>query len=296
MRKLPPLKALQVFETVALHLNMTHAANYLCLTQAAVSRQIQLLEAYFGFPLFQRHARGLTLTAEGQLLLSATSSSFDRIEEITTRLRRQRVALAIKVPTCVMSWIYPAIMAFQAEHPDIPLEVTTALQNNIDFQREPFDAAIAYGLPEGVNIHAELLFTEQLTPVCSPTLLKNRPALTEDDLRHMTLLHPSRDHRDWESWVRYAGFQAINIMGGQSFDTLDLAVSAAIQGYGVAIGDCTLAGKDLAAQRLVKPFQSIMPGQGYYFAYPETSANQKKLAVLHGWLSRYCAEGVHSAM
>src|ERR1700743_817727 len=71
MRRLPPLNALQIFETVARHRSFTRAADHLCLTQGAVSRQILALEDYYKFPLFKRQAKGLTLTAEGELLLPA---------------------------------------------------------------------------------------------------------------------------------------------------------------------------------------------------------------------------------
>ena len=288
MRRLPPLNALQVFETVARHQNITRAADHLCLTQGAVSRQILILEEYFGFPLFVRHPRGLTLTAEGESLLPAVRDSFSRLEEISNRLTRQRSDLALKVPTCVMRWIYPKIMSFQAEHPDIQLQVTTALQHSVDFQREPFDAAIVYGTPSGSGTNSLLLFTEQLTPMCAPSMLKDKPRWQAEDLAQQTLLHPTRDHRDWEMWLHYAGIKNVDANGGQSFDTLDLAVNAAAQGFGMAIGDCMLASDDLEMQRLVRPFDCIMPGESYYFVYPDSVANQEKITTFRTWISQYC--------
>lgn len=293
MRKLPPLNALQVFETVARHQNITRAADYLCLTQGAVSRQILMLEEYFGFPLFLRHARGLTLTGDGEALLPTVRECFSRLEEISNRLTRQRTDLALKVPTCVMRWIYPKIMSFQAEFPDIQLQVTTALQHNVDFQRESFDAAIVYGAPAGKETHSLLLFTEQLTPMCAPSMLKDKPALRPQDLAHQTLLHPTRDHRDWEMWLRHAGVENVDASSGQSFDTLDLAMNAAAQGFGMAIGDCMLASDDLEMQRLVKPFDCIMPGESYYFVYSESVANQEKVTIFRTWISQYCGADAH---
>jgi len=119
MRRLPPLHALQIFSTVARHRSFTRAAEQLCLTQGAVSRQIQTLEAHYGFPLFKRHAKGLTLTAEGEQLLPVVDESFSRIEDISMKLTRQRTDLALKVPTCVMRWMLPRIMRFQGEHPRV---------------------------------------------------------------------------------------------------------------------------------------------------------------------------------
>ena len=164
MRRLPPLNALQIFETVARHRSFTRAADHLCLTQGAVSRQIIALEDYYKFPLFKRHAKGLTLTAEGEMLLPAVKESFARIEEISLRLTRQRTDLALKVPTCVMRWMLPKIMRFQAEYPELHVQITTTWQHDVDFQSEPFDAAIIYASSPGADVQMVPLFEERLTP------------------------------------------------------------------------------------------------------------------------------------
>ncbi|HMC47236.1 MAG TPA: LysR family transcriptional regulator, partial [Caballeronia sp.] len=188
MRRLPPLNALQIFETVARHRSFTRAADHLCLTQGAVSRQILTLEEYYGFPLFTRHSKGLALTNEGEQLLPTVKESFSRIEEISLRLTRQRTDLALKVPTCLMRWILPKIMRFQAEYPEIQLQLTTTWQHDVDFQVEPFDAAIIYGSSPGVDVHSIALFEEQLTPVCAPSLLEEKSLDNVADLARHTLL------------------------------------------------------------------------------------------------------------
>ncbi|HEF4757619.1 TPA: LysR family transcriptional regulator, partial [Burkholderia multivorans] len=195
MRRLPPLHALQIFSTVARHGSFTRAAEQLCVTQGAVSRQIQTLEAHYGFPLFKRHAKGLTLTAEGEQLLPVVNESFARIEDISSKLTRQRTDLALKVPTCVMRWMLPRIMRFQGEHPDLHVQITTAWQHVVDFSSEPFDAAIVYGTSPGAGVVALPLFGERLTPVCAPELRQTAPLDAVDDLARHTLLHPTRDHR-----------------------------------------------------------------------------------------------------
>src|SRR5215469_16950107 len=205
MRRLPPLNALQVFEVVARHRSFTRAAEHLCLTQGAISRQILALEDYYKFPLFIRGMKGLTLTAEGEMLLPTVRESFGRIEEVSSRLTRQRTDVALKVPTCVMRWMLPRIMSFQGGHPDLQLQITTTWQHDVDFQLEPFDAAIIYGSSPGSDVHAVPLFDEQLTPVCTPEVLSRRPLVKPDDLAHQTLLHPTRDHADWRLWLARAG-------------------------------------------------------------------------------------------
>lgn len=290
MRRLPPLNALQVFETVARHRSFTRAADELCVTQGAVSRQILALEDYYRFPLFKRHPRGLSLTAEGELLLPAVKESFARIEEVSLRLTRQQADLALKVPTCVMRWMLPRIMRFQSEHPDLQLQITTTWRHDVDFDVEPFDAAIVYGSSAGSGVRAMVLFEERLTPLCAPQLLIGKPLNDLADLANHTLLHPTRDHRDWKLWLARAGVSGIDADSGPSFDTLDLATNAAMQGFGVAIGDATLSAEDIAGERLVMPFDTLADsGARYYFVCPDNAVQVRKVERFWEWLSNHRA-------
>ncbi|MBN3734368.1 LysR substrate-binding domain-containing protein [Burkholderia sp. Tr-20390] len=286
MKRLPSLNALQVFDIVARHGSFTRAAEHLCLTQGAVSRQILALESFYQFALFKRTPKGLTLTAEGELLLPTVRESFARIEEVSMRLSRRRTELALKVPTCMMQWMLPRIMRFQAEHPELQVQITTTWDHQVDFRMEPFDAAVIYAAGAGPDMHAIPLFDERLTPVCAPGLPARQPLASLDDLAGHTLLHPTRDHRDWKRWLDHAGAPHVDSTRGLSFETLDLATHAAIDGYGVAIGDRTLADESVAAHRLVMPFDISLPtGMGYYFVYPDGAEQQQKIQLFGGWIA-----------
>ncbi|RQN38252.1 LysR substrate-binding domain-containing protein [Paraburkholderia tropica] len=292
MRRLPPLNALQIFETVARYGSFTRAAEHLCLTQGAVSRQILALEEYYRLPLFRRSPKGLTLTAEGEQLLPAVREGFGRIEEVSMRLTRQRGELALKMPTCVMRWMLPRITRFQTEHPELQVQITTTWQHEVDFQAEPFDAAIIYGPSPGADVHAVPLFDEYLTPVCTPEFLRSHPIAHADDLAHLTLLHPTRDHADWKLWLARAGAAHVDAHRGPTFESLDLATSAAMQGFGVAIGDRTLVSEDVAAQRLAQPIDfAVATGSRYYFVYPDFAAQQPKIQLFSAWMERDRAHG-----
>jgi len=286
MRRLPPLYALEVFEVVARHGSFTRAAQALCVTQGAVSRQIQTLEDYYRFPLFKRHAKGLTLTAQGEQLLPTVRESLARIEEVSRRLSRETSALALKVPTCIMRWMLPRIMRFQHEHPALEVQVTTTWRHDVDFDVEPFDAAIVYSAGPGPGTCATPLFEEWLTPVCAPALLLQKPIAEIADLAQHTLLHPTRDHRDWRLWLARAGGAGVDAAQGPTFDTLDLATNAAAAGFGVAIGDAMLSAEDVAAHRLATPFElRVQSGFGYYFVCPERAADVPKIAHFRAWLA-----------
>lgn len=270
MKRLPPLPALHTFLITAQHCNFTRAAQQLHITQGAVSRQIAGLEEHLGYALFQRQARGLSLTREGQDWLPRVQQIFTLIEQGVREVGSHSATLQLKAPTCVMRWLLPRLMEWQALRPDVPVELTTTVQHGVDFRREGFDAAVVYGAVPNGGLQVRKLFDEQLTPVCAPSLLEGPQPLArlEDLARHM-LLHPSRDEHDWRLWLQAAG-ACVELNGPrQHFETLDMAMAMASQGTGIAIGDWALVGDDLRSGRLCMPFGlKVLTGKGYYLVSP----------------------------
>src|SRR5258706_6304019 len=289
-RELPPLNALRVFDVTARCQSFSQAAEQVCLTQGAVSRQIQTLEEYFGFALFVRHPRRhLALTPEARALEPAVRESFRALEEITQRLTRRTAGLTLKIPTCTMRWMLPKIMQFRVSRPDIDIQLTTTLSHRVDFECEPFDAAVVYGERAAVGYDQRVaLFAELITPVCAPALAAQPRLATPGDLANHTLLHPTRDHADWRQWLNAAGVGHVRADLGQNFETMDLAMDAAVHGFGVAIGDCLLSADEVAAGRLIRPFDlTLATGQHYYLVIPERSARAAKLAQFRDWLMEH---------
>lgn len=285
MKRLPPLPALHTFLITAQCCNFTRAAQQLHLTQGAVSRQIAGLEEHLGYPLFIRQARGLSLTREGQEWLPRVQQVFAVIEEGTQQIGAPGATLQLKAPSCVMRWLLPRLMEWQTLRPDVPVELTTAIQHGVDFRREGFDAAVLYGAEPEAGMQALKLFDEQLTPVCSPQLPAGPLPLRDiADLHRHMLLHPARDERDWQTWLHAAG-SSLALQGKrQHFETLDMAMAMAAQGTGVAIGDWALIGEDLASGRLVMPFGlRVATGKGYYLVRPGREAAPGLLALFE-WL------------
>src|SRR6187549_1930794 len=100
-RPLPPLDLLRGFESAARHLSFTRAAAELFLTQSAVSRQIQALEAYLGLPLFERRHKALVLTDAGQSYYRTVAGSLGELREATRKLREARTGHVLTVTTTV---------------------------------------------------------------------------------------------------------------------------------------------------------------------------------------------------
>ena len=284
-KRIPPLNALHAFVVTARHLNLTRAAEELFVTQGAVSRQIATLEEYLGFALFHRHARGLKLTQQGCNLLPELQSAFDLLLHTTDKARRENMGIRLKAPTCAMRWLVPQLMKLEHEKPDLHISLTTTTDHGIDFKTENFDAAIIYTAETPSLRQAYRLFDEQISPVVAPHLAERLGfASTEPDLAGFTFLHPTQDQRDWKLWLQANPQHAVAMRKNQHFDTMDLAISAAIQGFGIAMADVTLVAEDIRMHRLVQPFpQAVKTGAAYYLVHRSNSYNKRQLDTCLSW-------------
>jgi len=265
-----PLTAVEAFIVTARHLNLTHAAKELCLTQGAVSRKIAALESWFGFTLFERHARGLRLSSQGSALLPDLRASYEQILTVVDQARAQQTVVRLKVPTCAMRWLVPRLLQVEREQPELQIALTTTNEHSVNFKTESYDAAIVFGTQLSAG---DLLFEEALTPVLSP--LRQGSAVES-----LTFLHPTRDKTDWSLWLEKQTAQPSVMHKNQHFDTMDLAITAAIQGLGVAIADETLVAEDIRAGRLVRPYaSSVRTGASYRLVLRESRDKAAGLAA-----------------
>lgn len=266
-----PLNAIDAFLVTARHLNLTHAAKELCLTQGAVSRKIASLEAWFGFPLFERHARGLRLSPQGSALLPELRTAFEHVLTVAGQARAQQTVVRLKAPTCAMRWLVPRLIHLEKACPDLQVALTTTTEHGVNFKTEPYDAAIVFGTHFSAG---DLLFDEALTPVMG------RQFESRHSLDNLTFLHPTRDKTDWSLWLAQQDNRQPAMKKNQHFDTMDLAITAAIQGLGVAIADETLVAEDIRAGRLVRPYgQSVKTGASYRLVLRASSNNAAGLAT-----------------
>lgn len=273
-RRSLPLNSVHAFIVTARHLNLTRAAVELCITQGAVSRKIATLESWLGFALFDRHARGLTLTAEGANLLPAMRTHFEQLVQAVEQASKTHAVIRLKAPTCAMRWLVPRLVALEQAQPELHVSLTTTVDHST--QLDNYDAAILYGTQPGGSRH---LFDEELTPVMAASL---EPATQMEfaDLARFTFLHPTTDGRDWQLWLSQQQAQ-VTLRRNQHFDTMDLAISAAIQGFGVTVADVTLIQADLAMKRLIAPFsETVKTGAVYSLIQRPSEEAPPQLAAL----------------
>ncbi|MRG70659.1 transcriptional regulator GcvA [Alphaproteobacteria bacterium HT1-32] len=283
---LPPLNTLRVFEAAARHLSFTRAAEELNVTQAAVSHQIKALEERLGITLFKRMNRALMLTDAGQAYYPAIREAIDAIRQATERLYELESTGTLTVTmlaSFAAKWLVPRLGRFRARCPDIDVLLSTS-SKLIDFQRDDVDIGIRYGAGEWPNIISEKLFSEDLFPVCSPALLDGAIPLREPaDLAHHMLLQDAG--MDWRTWLIAAGIGDVELHFGTSFIDSSLALQAAMAGQGVALGRMALVADDLAAGRLVRPFQISLPSNfAYYIVCSVHTGESPKIKAFSDWL------------
>ena len=299
-RKNYPLNALRAFEASARHLSIVKAAEELSVTPAAVSHQVKRLEEYLGLPLFRRLPRRLLLAESGQLLFSDLREVFLRLDKSMEQAMDSgsRSAITLSVaPTFAVMWLIPRLQKFYALHPDIDVRISTSL-GLVDFQRDDYDAAIRLGSGQWPGLETIKLLDESVTPMCSPDLLEGPDALkTPDDLTRHVLIHNHSmdydpDSPTWASWLKAAGASGVDTSRGTHFSLPDHGLQAAVDGAGVVLGWRFLAAKDVAAGRVVAPFDLTLPlGSSFYLAYPEAQARRPNIASLRNWLLLEIKEG-----
>ncbi len=286
---LPQLDLLVGFESAARHLSFTRAAAELHLTQSAISRQVQALEEQLGVPLFERRHRALLLTEAGQLLLRSTAEALRGLEQTTRRIRGLGSSRTLTVTTVVSFaslWLVPRLPRFRAKHP--LADVRIAADNRlVDMSRERMDVAIRYCAPDRAPPLARKLFGEEVVPMCSPALLRDRarPLRKPEDLRHHTLLHDdyvdTTPWLEWSTWLESHGLEQLTAAGDLRFSLYDQMIQAALDGQGVALGRLPLLAHLIESRRLVMPFAAgkraaaLPQATRAFFVIPESAAAQR---------------------
>src|SRR4051812_3981651 len=286
---LPSLNGLRAFESAARHLSFTLAAAELNVTQTAISHQIRRLEEQLGVSLFVRSNRALHLTHEAQAYLPSVRTAFDDLRRATARLRRPDRDGMLTVSTTASlaaKWLVTRVAGFQDANPGIEVRITTSA-HLVDFEREEVDLAVRYGRGNWPGLRANWLMAEDIFPVCSPSLLKSdKPLRCPEDLAHHTLLHATVSREDWQLWLTAAGLPvSLATRRGLSFDQSFMAIQAAVEGLGVALGRTRFVEADIEAGRLVVPFDMVLPADaGFYIVAPEATADSPKIALFRDWL------------
>jgi len=293
MRRLPPLAAVRAFEAAARRESFTAAAAELGLTQAAVSYQVKALEERLGAPLFVRERGRARLTPLGQRLLPTLSQAFDAIEAAFASHRQEDESLLTitTTPTFANTWLAWRLGAFQMEHPELAVRLSTA-NELVDLRAGDADVAIRGGRGDWPGLELFKLFEANFTPMASPECIlaeerKLGRALQPADMPNVHRIDPGDQW--WQQWFRDNGIavdESVLRRPGVRLDNQANEGHAAMAGQGFALLTPFLWQGDLAAGRLAMPFPDRISSRdwAYWLALPPERRMVPKIKRFREWL------------
>lgn len=293
MRRFPPLAAIRAFEAAARTENFTAAAAELGMTQAAVSYQVKSLEERLGAPLFVREKGRARLTPLGHRLLPPLSGAFDAIEAaFASRREEDETLLTITTThTFANTWLAWRLGAFQMEHADLAVRMTTS-NELCDLRAGDADVAIRTGDGGWEGMEVLRLFESSFTPMASPECIakverKLGRKLEPPDLPHQARINPSDDW--WQQWFSDNGVPADELLLRRAGIRLENQANeghAAMGGQGFALLTPLLWKGDVAAGRLCAPFPERISSRAwaYWLVYPRERRMVPKVKRFREWL------------
>jgi DNA-binding transcriptional LysR family regulator len=284
-RHLPAIPALTALEAVDRLGTASAAAEELSLTQGAISRALQGLEAQLGVTLILRERQRLRLTPAGRDYAAEVRKALHLLASASLTLRANPTGGSLNLailPAFGMHWLAPRLPRFTEAHPEVTLNLSTRLRP-FDFAGSGFDAAIHYGRQDWPGVTYLKLMDEDVLAVAAPSLVPKPLARAEDILTHPLLQMESRTG-DWGRWLTHHG------VGGQRppgmlFDQFATMAQGAVHGLGLALLPTFLITRELAEGRLVPVFGGPIPALGsYYLVWPKDHPPRAPLLSFRNWL------------
>ncbi|XOV77791.1 MAG: LysR substrate-binding domain-containing protein [Aestuariibacter sp.] len=294
-RLLPPLNAIKAFEAAGRLRSVSQAADELNVTQGAVSKQIQSLEAYLNTELFTRKVGGISLTSEGQRYLYDCGDVLDRLGQATKKLKHlpstEEVLTVDVSPSFASLWLLPNLRDFNKKHANIYVEVMTG-KGAINFANSQADCAFRCLPSSAAPKQSELLFRERLQCVASKALYKDNPIYEVKDLqKHRLIPHTTRPYI-WHRLFEHHNLPEPSHQLTACFDHFFLTLLAAQNGFGLCLVPEFLLRKAQGTNEVTGILDmSIDTGFGYFWQAPSYKVGMNKVQVFYRWLrTRLLAE------
>lgn len=291
----PSLPELHAFVAVARLGSFHKAAELLCVTPGAVSRAVARIENELGYPLFNRHARGCSLTEPGQHYLAAVAPALDTLESAALQVKTAMDSAVLKIsvtPTLASHWLIRRLPDFQKQHPQVRIEFSPYRAGEL-----PLLASQGATLCGGdgqwpMGLEAVYVAGRQIVPVCRPEALQGPMAIAQpQDLLHRPLLFHALHPHTWRHWFETLGClagtddEAARLTPAASFDQVSQLLEAAVSGMGVALVQRCLVDDYLASGKLVVAWPQLVENErGYYFCYPEALRRAPAIVAMRQWL------------
>lgn len=285
---LPPLDYFVAFESAATQESFAAAGKDMNVSESSISRKVKLLEQHFDCALFERGHRSISLTSKGKQLLASVQPALinliDASQDLGTINHPHTVTLAATNSAATL-WLMPRLQSFNAANGRINI-VLVSSDSDEKCMAENVDLTILRGEGNWPGYYSKLLFGETVFPVCSPDYIEQNPTQTLTD---HPLIDVSSEHSEWMNWrsfLTHTGLENPDVNPSIVVNTYPLAVQAALDGFGVALGWKYLVDLHLASGKLVKPWDDISAAtqSGYYLLIPEDRKPFSERDIVEQWL------------
>jgi LysR family glycine cleavage system transcriptional activator len=290
-----PLDSLPFFDASMRHSSFAAAAAELNVTPSAVSQRIKSLEQALGIVLFERLPHGLKPTEAARLFLLEVRPALHRLRVASTRItargkrrpagRGQKLSVDM-LPALATARFGSLLGSFNEHFPDVELRLSSSPALS-DPARDGFDCCVRYGAGGWQGVDAQRLSDEDVFPVCAPALLVNHSPITRDsDFARFPLIHDLMPI-GWSEWL--AAFAAPEIeINGPVFSDSSLALRAASEGLGIALGRSKLVGPDLDSGRLVRASTNELRSPFSYWLVRPSGRRDALVDLFKEWLVAEC--------
>lgn len=286
-RNLPPLNALRVFEIAAKSESFSKAADTLCVTQSAVSKQIRLLEKHLGTILFERQGGAVILTTQGRQYLATITNALDTIETGSEKFydTKRKETLTINIaPSLSALWMFSRVNDFHTQHPDIVLHINSS-DDVIDWNRSDIDVAIRCLPYDKKHNDAELLLKERLVLISTTQQLQVKPVTSLNDLSQHQCISLNNRPQLWEEFFEQYQLDKTKIMSSFGCEHFHMVVQATLKHLGIGLAADFLCQDLIKTQQLVNPLNiKIASNYGYYLIIPPHKKDQKKVISFTRWI------------
>lgn len=287
LSRIPSMRSLFIFNVVARHLNLVRAAEDLCLTQSALSRQLKGLEAHLGVVLFERGPRGLRFTQEGELLYDFTTRAFSLMSEGIGRLgiSPERSSLVVSVARSFAERVLASRLAeFSDRYPQIDLQIDVH-RYFADLESSGADISIRLGRDDWTEYESVRLTDDRLFPVCAPAVGERIAGAGEVAADIVLLRNQEREYLD--AWNAGAAGGKIPMEGRRviCFNDSSTLLAALESGTGITVTRASLVGEALERGLLVRPFaESIHDAMHYHAVCAQRSSHKIAVRLFMDWL------------
>ncbi len=299
-RRIPSLTALVAFESAARHMNFKHASDELCVTKSAISHQVRALEDWLGVNVFERSTRKLELTDFGKRYAAEVGPLLDKLAKLSSRKTQPLQAkkhISVQTTDSVATrWLIPNLRDFQIHYPDIEVKIITH-DYRTGLRESEVDVGILFvknkSLADALN-NAVQLFVEEIFPVCSPTLTKEKKLSKLEHLESFALIHDDNVGVTWREWILNTDSAHKNALAkktdrGHHYNHAHLALQCAELGDGITLASNVLTMEAMNNGRLVAPLNhKMITGCGYYLVHSSAAKKKYECKDFTDWITSKC--------